>query len=191
MKLSTRARYALRMMLDLARHGGEDTAVPLAAVASRTDLSRGYLEQLAMGLRRARLVRGVAGRKGGYLLVRAASTITVGDVIEASIGPVCIVDCVDDPSICSRADYCEARVLYSLVNERILSELRRHTLKDLLDQSWLMNHAGERASGLGVSPEACTGDHRPTRGRHKASQRRCHAERASKRKTTAEGGKHG
>ena len=68
MKLSTRARYALRVMLDIARHGGRETPVSLAAVATRTDLSHGYLEQLAMGLRRARLLRGVAGRKGGYML---------------------------------------------------------------------------------------------------------------------------
>ena len=75
MKLSTRARYTLRMMIDMARHGGVDTPVSLASVAHRTDLSRGYLEQLATGLRRARLLRGVAGRKGGYRLARPASEI--------------------------------------------------------------------------------------------------------------------
>jgi Rrf2 family protein len=170
------------MMLDLARHAGEGTIVPLAAVASRTNLSRGYLEQLAMGLRRARLLRGVPGRKGGYRLARPASTIRVGDVIEASIGPVCIVDCVDDPSICDRADHCEARVLYSLINERILTEVRSHTLEDLLDESWLMDHGGTATAGPGSSVEVCTGG---------TSRGGDHTESASKKATTAEDGKHG
>ena len=59
MRLSTRARYALRMMLDVARNGGDGDPVSLANVAERTGISRGYLEQLAMALRTARLVRGV------------------------------------------------------------------------------------------------------------------------------------
>jgi Rrf2 family cysteine metabolism transcriptional repressor len=167
-KLSTRARYALRMMLDLARYAGEGTVVPLAAVASRTNLSRGYLEQLAMGLRRARLLRGVPGRKGGYRLARPASTIKVGDVIEASIGPVCIVDCVDDPSICAKAGQCECRIFYSLINERILTEARSHTLEDLLDQTWLMDHGGT-AAGPGSSVEVCTGGRQATPGTPKSS----------------------
>ena len=60
MRLSTRARYALRMMLDIARNGGQDVPVSLGMVAERTDLSRGYLEQVALSLRNARLVKGVA-----------------------------------------------------------------------------------------------------------------------------------
>ena len=141
MRLSTRARYALRMMLDLARHGGLEKPVSLAAVAERTDISRGYLEQLAMALRNARLVRGVAGRYGGYRLTEPPERITVGQIVEAATGPVCVVDCVDDPMSCPRAEDCECRLVYGLVNERITEVLREYTLADLLDPSWATGRA--------------------------------------------------
>ena len=141
MRLTTRARYALRMMLDLARHGGLEKPVSLAAVADRTDISRGYLEQLAMAMRNARLVRGVAGRYGGYRLTEPPERITVGQIVEAATGPVCVVDCVDDPASCPRAEDCECRLVYSLVNERIAEVLREFTLADLLDPSWATGRA--------------------------------------------------
>jgi Rrf2 family transcriptional regulator, cysteine metabolism repressor len=141
MRLTTRARYALRMMLDLARNGGLERPVSLAAVAERTDISRGYLEQLAMALRNARLVRGVAGRYGGYRLTEPPERITVGQIVEAATGPVCVVDCVDDPASCPRAEDCECRLVYGLVNERIAEVLREYTLADLLDPSWATGRA--------------------------------------------------
>ncbi len=141
MRLTTRARYALRMMLDLARNGGLEKPVSLAAVSERTDISRGYLEQLAMALRNARLVRGVAGRYGGYRLTEPPERITVGQIVEAATGPVCVVDCVDDPASCPRAEDCECRLVYSLVNERIAEVLREYTLADLLDPSWATGRA--------------------------------------------------
>ncbi len=137
MRLTTRARYALRMMLDVARNGGEETPVSLATVSERTGISRGYLEQLALGLRNARLVRGVAGRYGGYRLAAPASQITVGQIVEAAIGPICLVDCLEDPMTCPRAEFCECRIVYALINERIAEVLREYTLADLLDPSWL------------------------------------------------------
>ena len=141
MRLTTRARYALRMMLDLARHGGLEKPVSLAAVADRTDISRGYLEQLAMAMRNARLVRGVAGRYGGYRLTEPPERITVGQIVEAATGPVCVVDCVDDPASCPRAQDCECRLVYGIVNERIAEVLREYTLADLLDPSWATGRA--------------------------------------------------
>lgn len=123
-------------MLDVARNGGEEQPVSLAAVAGRTNLSRGYLEQLALTLRNARLIRGVAGRSGGYRLALPPSEITVGQVIEASIGPICVVDCVDDPEGCPRSEFCECRVVYSLINARIAEVLHSFTLADLMDPSW-------------------------------------------------------
>lgn len=141
MRLTTRARYALRMMLDLARHGGLERPVSLAVVAERTDISRGYLEQLAMALRNARLVRGVAGRYGGYRLTEPPERISVAQIVEAATGPVCVVDCVDDPMSCPRAEDCECRLVYGLVNERIAEVLREYTLADLLDPSWATGRA--------------------------------------------------
>jgi Rrf2 family cysteine metabolism transcriptional repressor len=168
MKLSTRARYALRVMLDVARHGGGETPVPLAAVAHRTDLSHGYLEQLAMGLRQSRLLRGIAGRNGGYMLGRPPSEIRVGDVFEASIGQICLVDCVRDPSICARAERCETRSLYCLLNQQIEELLSSLTLAHLLDPNWVSEHGGVSPEQVGFipdGPDPCTAAHGPRRGR--------------------------
>jgi Rrf2 family protein len=142
MKISTRGRYALRMMLDIARHGARETPVSLASVSERTGISHGYLEQVALALRGARLVRGVAGRYGGYKLFVPAEMITIRQIIEATIGPVCVVDCVDEPEACPRADYCECRVVYALINQRIGEVLEEFTLADLADPNW-MRDTGE------------------------------------------------
>ena len=179
MKLSTRARYTLRMMIDMARHGGVDTPVSLATVAHRTDLSRGYLEQLATALRRAKLLRGVAGRKGGYRLARPADKIKVGELIEASIGPICLVDCVLEPKICARAPRCETRALYCLVNDKITEALSGLTLADLLDPAWVALHGGssvEAAAAIPTGPDPCTAPHGPRRGRKPANRLRVLAE---------------
>ena len=179
MKLSTRARYTLRMMIDIARHGGVETPISLATVAHRTDLSRGYLEQLATGLRRARLLRGVAGRRGGYRLARPATEIRVGELIEASIGPICLVDCVLDPAICARASRCETRALYCLVNDKITEALSGLTLADLLDPAWVALHGGstvEEAVAIPDGPDPCTAPHGPRRGRRPAKKLKVVAE---------------
>ncbi len=155
MRLSTRGRYALRMMLDIARNGGNDSPVSLSSVADRTDISHGYLEQLAPALRAARLVKSVAGRHGGYRLAEPASKITIRQIIEASIGPVCLVDCVDDPESCPKAEVCECRVVYALINQRIAQVLDDFTLEDLLDPSWIQDRGielGEHLVPMGGVP---------------------------------------
>jgi Rrf2 family protein len=141
-KISTRGRYALRMMLDIARHGGQNSPVSLASVSERTGISHGYLEQVALALRSARLVRGVAGRHGGYKLSSPPGTITVRQIIEATLGPVCVVDCVDEPEACPRADDCECRVVYASISLRIGEVLEEFTLADLADRS-RMKETGE------------------------------------------------
>lgn len=125
------------MMLDIARHGGTGSPVSLSSVSDRTDISHGYLEQLAPALRAARLVKSVAGRHGGYRLASPASEITILQIIEASIGPVCVVDCVEEPESCLKADFCECRIVYALINQRIAQVLEDFTLEDLLDPSWI------------------------------------------------------
>ena len=134
--ISTRGRYALRMMLDIAKHSDNGSPVSLSTISDRTDISHGYLEQLAPALRAARLVKSVAGRHGGYRLAVPASEITNRQIIEASIGPVCVVDCVEDPGSCLKSDFCECRVVYALINQRIAQVLDDFCLEDLLDPSW-------------------------------------------------------
>ena len=137
MKLSTRGRYALRLMLDIARNYVDGTPVSLTSVVERTGLSRGYLEQLAMALRTAGLLRGIAGRHGGYQLARPLDKIHLNDILEATIGPICIVNCIDEPETCLKSNDCECRLVYSLINDRIAQVLAEYSLADLLNEDRL------------------------------------------------------
>jgi Rrf2 family protein len=120
------------MMLDVARVGAGGDPVSLAGVAERSHISHGYLEQLALPLRNARLLRGVCGKGGGYRLARPAERITVREIIEAVDGPLNVVECVGDPASCIRAEFCECRPMYVLINRRVTDALEGFTLADLL-----------------------------------------------------------
>jgi Rrf2 family protein len=155
------------MMLDVARNGVDGEPVSLTTVAERTDISRAYLEQVALGLRAARLLRGVSGRRGGYRLAAPPSEITVGQVLEASIGPICVVDCLEEAALCPRSEYCECRLVYGLINDRIADVLQSYTLADLLDPSRvsalgadvkLPASDGERVDGFGCNPSPKSDD---------------------------------
>ncbi|HLA78594.1 MAG TPA: Rrf2 family transcriptional regulator [Vicinamibacteria bacterium] len=136
MHLATRARYALRMMVDVARHGAAGRPVSLGVVATHTAVSRGYLEHLASSLRNRGLLQGVAGRRGGYRLGRPAAEIRVDEIVSATLGPLSIVDCLGNPELCSKSGDCEGRLLWGLVNADLSAALHRHTLADLLDPAW-------------------------------------------------------
>lgn len=137
MKLSTRARYALQSMIVISRFSENGKPISLEQVAQITDLSRRYLEQLVIGLKKAALVKGISGRSGGYLLAHAAKDIKIGQIIEAAIGPINIVECVLRPETCSKAEICECRCLYWLINNGITQVLNECSLADLSDKNWL------------------------------------------------------
>jgi Rrf2 family protein len=132
MKLSTRARYALRMMVAIARETERTGITSLNDVAVETSISRRYLEQLAIALKQATLIRGITGKGGGYLLTRPAREISLGEIVEAAIGPINIVECVARPETCLEADICECRWVYQTINDRIVSVLRELRLDDLV-----------------------------------------------------------
>ena len=136
MKLSTRARYALRLMLEIAKQSRDGAPVSLAQVAKADDLPRRYLEQLVIALKRDSLLRGVSGKEGGYYLTRPAAEIKIGEIIESAIGPVSIVDCVGAPEECLKSDLCECRLMYSLINQRITEVLNEFSLADMLENKW-------------------------------------------------------
>jgi Rrf2 family protein len=131
MKVNTRVRYAIRMMADIARHGAGEP-VPLSDVAERQGLSKLYLSQLATALRNASLLRSVWGNRGGYLLARPASEIKLLEIMEATDGPVNIIECVRDPEQCDRSARCEAIGVWRDINEAIMRVLARYTLEDLI-----------------------------------------------------------
>jgi Rrf2 family protein len=131
MKLSTRARYALRMMVELAKKTGGGQKVSLSEVAASSDLSRKYLEQLAMGLKQASLISGTTGKGGGYVLAMPAEEVRIGQIVEAAIGPINVVDCVQKPEMCMKSDFCDCRKIYGRINDRITEVLDEFSLADL------------------------------------------------------------
>jgi Rrf2 family protein len=134
MKLSTRARYALRMMVVFARQDGDKpSVVNLNEVANEANVSRRYLEQLVIGLKNGALIRGKSGKGGGYVLARPADQIKIRQIVESAIGPINIVECVLQPEMCLKSDFCECRSLYGLINKKITSVLDGIVLADLVD----------------------------------------------------------
>jgi len=121
-KLSTRAEYGLRAMLELALNQGKGP-ISLKTIAENQSISEPYLEQLLAGLRRAGLVESIRGAQGGYRLAKDASNIKVGDILRTLEGPIGPMDCVieDDIKVCHRADTCVARGVWEKVRDSITS----------------------------------------------------------------------
>lgn len=133
MKVSTRGRYALRTMLDLAQNGGEG-AVALKDIARRQEISVKYLELIMAGLSKGGLVRGTRGKAGGYRLAVAPSACTVGAVLKLAEGSLAPVACLADGE-CARAGDCVALPMWRRLDQVIDEYLESVTLQDLLDQA--------------------------------------------------------
>ncbi len=134
MKLSTKVRYGVRAMLDLALYQSE-RPVLVKAIAEREELSKKYLESLLATLKSAGLLRSVRGAKGGYLLARPAEEITMDMITSALDGPPMLVDCVDNPGICSRARDCVTRDLWRDMTVAMCAKLHETTLAALARKS--------------------------------------------------------
>src|SRR5919204_6645838 len=135
MKVSTRVHYGLRAMTELARSFGADRLVSISEIARSEDLPLAYLEQLVGELRRAGLVEGTRGVRGGYRLARPPEAITVGDVYRVLEGEVAPVDCTAEdylPGTCGREPVCLSRGIWARVQAAILAVLDSTTLDDLL-----------------------------------------------------------
>jgi Rrf2 family protein len=138
MRISTRGRYALRAMVDLAEHG-EKGPVSRQVISERQGISADYLARLFSLLQSAGLVEGVKGPGGGYRLGRYASLITAGDVVRAAEGPVavvrCTLPCPDEGPTCARVDSCVTHLLWKRVSEAVTDVLDTVSLEDLVDQA--------------------------------------------------------
>ena len=135
-RISTRGRYALRAMVDLALHAGEGPVLR-QDIAERQEISADYVAQLFRRLHAAGLVEGVKGPGGGYQLARDAATIRAGDVVRAVEGPVAVVHCTlpgDEPS-CSRVDRCVTHLLWKRLSAVMTEFLDSVTLRDLCDDA--------------------------------------------------------
>jgi Rrf2 family transcriptional regulator, iron-sulfur cluster assembly transcription factor len=150
MRLSTRARYALKAMMVVAREGKKGTPINIGEIAQLTSLSKRYLEQVSISLKNAGLLRAVSGKKGGHLLSRPAEDIRLLEIVEAAIGPINIVECVGNPLECLQLADCECRSVYVLINGRIREALRAFTLADLSEHR--VDEVMKREFGLSPTP---------------------------------------
>lgn len=145
MKLSTRGRYGLRAMVDLAANSGEE-AVCIQSIADRQKISESYLEQLVRLLRKAGLVQSVRGAKGGYRLARPAETISVGDVLRALEGDLDAVNCqaFQKEHPCQGADHCVTKYVWKKINDAIGQAVDSIRLSELAEESLKLQEQGGR-----------------------------------------------
>jgi Rrf2 family cysteine metabolism transcriptional repressor len=133
-KLSTKGRYGVAAMYDLALHYGQGP-ISLKSVASRQGISEHYLEQLMGTLRKSGYVKSVRGARGGYALTKEPAQISVGDIIKIMEGPIAPVDCLltdaVDNEYCQRASICVTRGVWAKVRDSINGVLDSISLADL------------------------------------------------------------
>lgn len=132
MKISTKGRYALRMLLDLAEYQEQDY-ISLKEIAERQHISKKYLEQIVPMLNKSRLLRTNRGNKGGYMLAKSANLITVGDVLRATEGNLAPVSCLEYPeNTCDLAESCATLYVWEGLYQTIRKYLDSITLQDIL-----------------------------------------------------------
>ena len=137
MKISTKGRYALRLLLDLGEHRG-DGFISLKEIAERQGISKKYLEQIIPILNRTNVLRTNRGAQGGYMLAKSPAEITIGSIITTVEGPIAVVDCLlaeagAAEQMCDKACACVTRGIWEKVCDSISQVLENITLQTLLD----------------------------------------------------------
>ena len=132
MTISTKGRYALRIMMDLADHKGE--TIKLKDIAARQDISEKYMEQIIAVLNKAGYVRSTRGAQGGYQLVREPKEYTVGMVLRMTEGSLAPVECLAENALpCERESKCATVEVYKKIYEAVNNVIDNFTIQNLLD----------------------------------------------------------
>lgn len=151
MKISTKGRYGVAAMYDLAIHYGEGP-ISLKSIAQRQKISENYLEQLVSTLRKAGYVKSIRGAQGGYTLSKDPAKISVGDIIRIMEGPIVLVDCLlaesEDNDYCERAGICVTRGVWAKVCDSISSVLDSISLADLCREERLQGDVCDNGKNL-------------------------------------------
>ncbi len=135
MRLSTRGRYGLKAMYQLAMHYGEGP-IPLKQIADKEDLSENYLEQLVSQLRKEGLLISVRGAQGGYMLAMPPVEITVGNVLRVLEGNLAPADCIIEEDYgCEKEENCVTKLVWIKIKDSIDEVVDSITLQDMIDES--------------------------------------------------------
>ncbi len=140
MKLSTRGRYGLRAVFDIAYYSGGQP-VQIKSIAERQEIPVRYLEQILNRLRRAGIVNTIRGPRGGYYLGKSPSEITVADVVKAAEGPLSLVRCRESrrkDQECHRAPTCVAKPIWDEASKRLTEYLASITIQDICSKAETM-----------------------------------------------------
>jgi Rrf2 family protein len=141
MKLSTKGRYGVKAVFDLAINYKKEH-LSIKSIAERRGVSEYYLEQLFAQLRRAGIIKSIRGAYGGYTLSRPPNEITVYEIIEVLEGSIEISDCIEETT-CNNIDCCPTRLLWVRVKESIDGVLKSTTLQDMVDDYYRMKQVKE------------------------------------------------
>lgn len=147
MKLSTKGRYGLRAIIDLARYS-ENEPVSISSISARQDISERYLEQLVAMLKKAGLVKSIRGASGGYVLAKDVGEISVGDVLRALEGDLEPVKCAASHGEggCSSQGECVTKYVWQKINDSINQTVDHMMLSELVNESKVLNPYGEHSS---------------------------------------------
>ncbi|SFX47626.1 Rrf2 family transcriptional regulator [Ruminococcus sp. XPD3002] len=134
MKISTKGRYALRMIIDLALHQ-DDGFVSLKDIAERQEISKKYLEQIVPMLNKSGILRTNRGNKGGYALAKSPEQLSVGDILRATEGSLAPVSCLDDnPNTCPRQESCSTLYIWEGLFKTITDYLDNITISEIVEK---------------------------------------------------------
>ena len=134
MKVSTKGRYALRMLLDLAEHGAGGY-VSLKEIAERQNISKQYLEQIVSLLNTSDVLRANRGKQGGYMLAKSPAQITVGQVLRITEGSIAPITCLEDEvNHCEVADFCKTLSVWDGLYKVVAEYLDSISIQDISDQ---------------------------------------------------------
>lgn len=133
MKISTKGRYALRLMLDLALNNTGEY-ITIKTIAARQEISEKYLEQIISILNKAGYVKSIRGAQGGYRLAKDPSEYTVGMILRLTEGSILPVDCLEDGSGCNRSIGCATREVWQRLYDAIKNVVDNITLQDIVDK---------------------------------------------------------
>jgi Rrf2 family transcriptional regulator, cysteine metabolism repressor len=132
-KLSTRTRYGTRALLELALHSGKEP-VSLKDIAGQQQISLSYLEQLIAPLIAGGIIRSTKGPKGGIALARKPGDIKLSEITHLLEGSVAPVECIDNPEVCKRSEFCATRDIWSELKDVMDDFLKATTLQDLVEK---------------------------------------------------------
>lgn len=133
MKLTAKARYALRILLDIAQNATEEKPRTLKEISEEQGIGEKFVSRLVLNLRDAGMITAARGRVGGYRLAKDPKDITLLEIIEAAQGPICVVECLGEKA-CDREKTCAPKIVWSEVNAAIRSSLKTVTLKKVLSK---------------------------------------------------------